>query len=96
MKLDVPKRRFDKPETSKVQFQTPTGGRKSIGQTEDYQFCELPFQVPTYTVATAPDADTAVGAIIYVSDGDAGSATLAFSDGTNWKAVATNANIATS
>lgn len=52
-------------------------------------------KVPTYTVATAPSASTAgAGTVIYVSDGAAGSAILAFSDGTNWKRSDTGATIA--
>lgn len=52
-------------------------------------------QVPTYTVATAPSASTAgAGTVIYVSDGAAGSAILAFSDGTNWKRSDTGGTIA--
>ena len=54
-------------------------------------------QVPTYTVATAPSASAAgAGTVIYVSDGAAGSAILAFSDGTNWKRSDTGATIAAS
>jgi hypothetical protein len=54
-------------------------------------------KVPTYTVATAPSASTAgAGTVIYVSDGAAGSAILAFSDGTNWKRSDTGATIAAS
>lgn len=41
-------------------------------------------QVPTYTVATVPSASGIAGTIIYVSDA-ATNATLAFSDGTDWK-----------
>lgn len=52
-------------------------------------------QLPTYTVATAPSAATAgAGTIIYVSNGAAGSAILAFSDGTDWKRSDTGATIA--
>ena len=51
-------------------------------------------KVPTYTVATAPSAVTAgAGTLIYVSNGAAGSAILAFSDGTNWKRSDTGATI---
>lgn len=54
-------------------------------------------KVPTYTVATAPSASTAgAGTVIYVSNGAAGSAILAFSDGTNWKRSDTGATIAAS
>jgi len=52
-------------------------------------------KVPTYTVATAPSAsDAGAGTIVYVSDGAAGSAILAFSDGTDWKRSDTGATIA--
>jgi hypothetical protein len=51
-------------------------------------------KVPTYTVAGAPSASTAgAGTLIYVSNGAAGSAILAFSDGTNWKRSDTGATI---
>ena len=51
-------------------------------------------QVPTYTVASAPSASTAgAGTLVFVSNGAAGSAILAFSDGTNWKRSDTGATI---
>lgn len=54
-------------------------------------------KVPTYTVASAPSAsDAGAGTIIYVSNGAAGSAILAFSDGTNWKRSDTGGTIAAS
>jgi len=54
-------------------------------------------KVPTYTVAGAPSASSAgAGTIIYVSNGAAGSAILAFSDGTNWKRSDTGGTIAAS
>ena len=54
-------------------------------------------KVPTYTVATAPSASSAgAGTVVYVSDGAAGSAILAFSDGTNWKRSDTGGTIASS
>ena len=53
-------------------------------------------QVPTYTVATAPSAANIAGSLIYVSDGAAGSAILAFSNGTDWKRSDTGATIASS
>ena len=40
----------------------------------------------TYTVITVPDATKNESQIIYVSD-ESGGATLAFSDGTNWRRV---------
>lgn len=41
-------------------------------------------KLPTYTVASAPAATGLTGTVIYVSDGRAGSPTVAVSDGTNW------------
>lgn len=49
-----------------------------------------------YTVATAPTASNWTGENIYVSNGAAGSAILAFSDGTNWLRSDTGAAIASS
>ena len=48
-----------------------------------------------YTVANAPDATNLTGAVIYVTNGAAGSPTLAFSDGTNWLRTDTLAAIST-
>lgn len=54
----------------------------------------VPLKVPSYTVAGAPSAATAgAGAAIYVTDGDAGSACLAVSDGSDWKVVALGVTI---
>jgi len=50
----------------------------------------------TFTVATAPDATTNTGTIIYVSDGDTGSPCIAVSNGTNWLRVALGTAIASS
>lgn len=46
----------------------------------------LLFQAQTYTVSTLPAAATYPRGVIYVSN-EAGGATLAFSDGTNWRRV---------
>jgi hypothetical protein len=51
--------------------------------------------IPTYTVATAP-ASPAAGSLAYISDGAAGSAILAFGDGSNWKRSDTGATVAES
>ena len=48
-----------------------------------------------YTVATVPAVSPA-GQLIYVSNGAAGSAIMAFSDGSNWKRVDTGATISAS
>ena len=46
-----------------------------------------------YTVAAVPSAATHKGRLIYVSNGNGGTACLAYSNGTNWKRVYDNANI---
>ena len=52
-------------------------------------------KIPTYTVANAPSAsDAGAGTVVFVSNGAAGSAILAFSDGTNWKRSDTGGTIA--
>lgn len=54
-----------------------------------------PIKVPSYDVAGAPDASTAgAGAMAYITNGNAGAATFAVSDGTNWKVVALGSTIA--
>lgn len=45
-----------------------------------------PLVLPSYTVATVPDATTLTAGLIYVSD-ETGGATLAFSDGADWLRV---------
>lgn len=53
--------------------------------------------LPEYTVANAPAAsDFKKGSLIYVSNGSAGAACVAFSDGTNWKCANSLATIAAS
>jgi hypothetical protein len=47
---------------------------------------EAPLVVATYTVATLPAAADWTRGVIYVSD-ETGGATLAFSDGTDWRRV---------
>ena len=54
-----------------------------IDNVEDAQ---LVFQAKTFTVATAPTAADYPRGVIYVSN-ETGGATLAFSDGTNWRRV---------
>lgn len=46
----------------------------------------LIFQAKTYTVSTVPTASSYPRGVIYVSN-ETGGATLAFSDGTNWRRV---------
>jgi len=43
-----------------------------------------PITLASYTVASLPDASLYTGALIYVSN-ETGGATIAFSDGTNWR-----------
>jgi len=45
---------------------------------------EMQKTLPTFTVATLPDVAKYVRRLIYVSD-ETGGATVAFSDGTNWR-----------
>lgn len=47
----------------------------------------------SYTVAGVPSASANTGAMIYVSNGAAGSPVVAFSNGTNWLRVDTLAAI---
>lgn len=50
----------------------------------------------TYTVANLPSAAQHKGALVFVSNGDAGSPCLAVSDGTNWKKIALGATVSAS
>ena len=98
MKLDVPKRVFDAAtDKSAHQFQTVTGGRNQIGVVGTRAFTDLPFTLPSYTVAQANalSEKTVAGAMAYITDGHAGSPTLAISDGTTWKVASSDADIAT-
>ena len=52
-----------------------------------------PLLLRSYTVAGAPTASEWTGAVIYVSD-ETGGATIAFSDGTNWRRAQDRAVIA--
>ena len=52
--------------------------------------------LPTYTVAGVPAAASNARALIYVSNGAAGSPVVAFSDGTNWLRCDTLAAISAS
>jgi hypothetical protein len=51
-----------------------------------------PIRTKSYTVAGVPAASAGAGQMIFVSD-EAGGATLAFSDGTDWRRVADRAMI---
>ena len=50
--------------------------------------------LPSYAVSGVPSASPA-GQVIYVTDGDSGAATVAGSDGSDWKVVALGATIST-
>jgi hypothetical protein len=52
----------------------------------------IPFGIASYTVGTVPTASLWGQSLIYVSN-ESGGATVAFSDGTNWKRVTDNATI---
>ena len=50
--------------------------------------------LPSYAVSCVPSASPA-GQVFYVTDGNSGAATVACSDGSNWKVVALGATIST-
>ena len=50
--------------------------------------------LPSYAASGVPSASPA-GQMIYVTDGNSGAATVAVSDGSNWKVVALGATIST-
>ena len=50
--------------------------------------------LPSYAVSGVPSASPA-GQVIYVKDGNSGAATVACSDGSDWKVVALGATIST-
>jgi hypothetical protein len=52
--------------------------------------------LPTYTVAGVPPAASHAGRIIHVSNGNAGSPCLAYSNGTAWLRVLLGAAVASS
>jgi hypothetical protein len=63
--------------------------KTTITITEQRAALGVPLQVPSYTVASLPSASNAgAGAIVYVTNA-AGGPTLAGSDGTNWRIIAT-------
>lgn len=49
----------------------------------------ITLKLTSYTVATLPSAASNARTLVYVSDGSAGSACIAISDGSNWKVVST-------
>ena len=51
-------------------------------------------RLKVYNVAGVPSASTA-GKLIWVTDGNSGAATVAVSDGSNWKVIAFGATIST-
>lgn len=55
-----------------------------------------PVNLPSFAVADLPTASDYEGQVVYCSDGAAGSAILAFSDGTNWKRSDTGGTVAAS
>ena len=62
------------------------GGTSKATIETDKATVAVPFILATYTVATLPTASSFTRGLIYVSD-ETGGATLAFSDGTNWRRV---------
>lgn len=70
----------------------PTTGHLGIGTTTPAVRLDVdgPIRPGAYTVATIPAASAGAGQLIYISD-ESGGATLAFSDGTDWRRVADRA-----
>lgn len=64
--------------------------RRRVGELERLQ---RKGQLGVYTVATLPSPSTSQGCVIFVSN-ETGGATLAFSDGTNWRRVQDRAVVA--
>lgn len=54
--------------------------------TQIFRALNGPVRMSSYTVSGVPDASVYEGGVIYVSN-ESGGATLAFSDGTNWRRV---------
>lgn len=76
-----------------INLRTVDGYINQTGPVVAYKGLILP---QPYTVATVPSAAANIGGLIFVSDGAAGAAVLAFSDGTNWLRSDTRAAIASS
>lgn len=78
------------PPPSRVSIASQNGAVINLWQVWFQKIAEIlgnePIPVAAYTVATAPSAATHTGHMIYVSD-EAGGATMAFSDGTDWRRV---------
>lgn len=81
---------FAEPTTTLAQY-TPGGSNlgRDVNRASSAGLFEamrsLPVRLPIYTVATVPDAAANTGALIYVSNGGAGSPCVAFSNGSAWK-----------
>jgi len=64
---------------------------KATPQFQDFidtvgRMLDVAVELSPYTVATLPDVETYQNSMIFVSD-ETGGATVAFSDGTNWRRV---------
>lgn len=65
--------------------------RRGQSNSQRHNAAFAPAVIPTYTVATLPAASLYSGQMIRVSNGAAGAASIAISDGTNWKVIALGA-----
>lgn len=74
-------------------FDVSIGGTDKINVTSAEVGVTVPLKLQSYTVAGVPTASSHTGAMIYVSN-ETGGATVAFSDGTNWRRVQDRAIIA--
>ena len=72
-----------------IDFQTSNTDRLILKDT--LLQCDVPVQMPSYSVAGAPSASPA-GQMVYITN-ETGGATIAFSDGTNWRRVSDRAVI---
>lgn len=75
--------------TGALKFTSPTGYAHFSGIGASF---EAPVQLASYTVGTVPSAAGWARSLIWVSN-ESGGATVAYSNGTNWKRVADAANI---
>lgn len=75
--------------------QAERGSRSDLGKVlREWADPDNPVNLPSFAVADLPAAGDYTGHIVFCSDGAAGSAILAFSDGTDWLRCDTAAAVA--
>lgn len=81
-------------DTPNIVFTVNSNVAATINSVGTFAISGQALQLPTYTVTTALAIATPVtGQVIYVSNGDAGAASLAVYDGSAWKRIALGATI---